>query len=123
MPQTSSLSEFSCLKIPDFTLYAVYFWNGYHCEAYKGKLTDYLLRPRRGRFEVKRLLKDKCQIYVRRASGTGEDKTTQQISLKQASDFIKTIDYAWLRHGKEGHRKVIHSSYIINGTLISDNTL
>ena len=60
----------------------------------------------------------KCQIYVRRASGAGKDKTTQQINMKQASDFIKKIDYAWLRHGKEGHRKVIK-----NGTLISDNTL
>ena len=99
-------------------LYAVYFWNGYHCEANKGKLTDYLLRYKRERLEVKRLMKDKCQIYVRRASGTGKDKSAQQVRLKQAVDFIKTIDYAWLRHGKEGHRKVIK-----NGTLISDNTL
>ena len=99
-------------------IYAVYFWNGYHCEANKGKLTDYLLRHRKVRLEVKRLMKDKCQIYVRRASGTGKDKTTQQINMKQAVDYIQTIDYAWLRHGKEGHRKVIK-----NNTLISDNTL
>ena len=99
-------------------IYAVYFWNGYHCEANKGKLTDYLLRHRKVRLEVKRLIEDRCQIYVRRASGTGKDKTTQQINMKQAVDYIKTIDYAWLRHGKERHRKVIK-----NKTLISDNTL
>ena len=99
-------------------IYAVYFWNGYHCEANKGRLTDYLFRFRKRRMEVKRLMKDKCQIYVRRASGTGKDKTTQQINMKQAVDFIKTIDYAWLGRGKERHRKVIK-----NKTLISDNTL
>ena len=99
-------------------VFATFYCNHYHSPANTGRLTDYLLRHKKVRLEVERLLKEKCQIYVRRAAGRGKDKATKQFNLNEAIKYLKTLDYAWLKHGKEGHRKVVK-----NKILISDRTL
>ena len=77
----------------------------------------YLLRGKKVRQEVLRLLDNKFEIHIRRAVMKGKSKS--KVSLKDAAAYLHAnFDYAWWRHGKKGHRKIVKA-----GNMLSDPTL
>lgn len=91
-----------------------------HCwntKGDKGEMTRHILRNKKSRLEVDRLLKKDGKIYIRGAAVTGKGKDTE-LAISNIKSQLKTIDYAWSRHGNGGHRKLIR-----NKIIISDDTL
>ena len=83
----------------------------------KRDLILYLLHSRKIKQEVLRLIDNKFEIHIRRA--VIKSKSKSKVTLKDAAAYLHAnFDYAWWRHGKKCHRKVVK-----DGNLLSDPTL
>ena len=97
---------------------------GFTCNRNKS-LILYLLRSKKVREEVLRLVGNKFEIHIRRGVSKTKGKSNVK-SLLDAVAYLKgaaaylhaNFDYAWWRHGKKGHRKVVK-----DGNVLSDPTL
>ena len=83
----------------------------------KGILTRHILRNKKICLEVDRLMRNNCKLYARGASVRRTGKNTE-LAISNIKSQLKTIDYAWSRHGNGGHRKLIR-----NKIIVSDDTL
>ena len=87
------------------------------CKGYRGNknLIAYLLYNKNVRKEVKRLLRNKFEIYIRR----GVAKNCVYGAVVGLGRYIRdNYDYAWHKHGKGGHRKVTKDGVMLSDPLL-----
>ena len=90
-----------------------------HCQnknASKDILDASLMRNNEIRKEIERVLKENCEVHLRWATPIGKDKKSKLANFEVAMSYIDGFDYAWARHGRNGHRRVLKS-----GIVLSDN--
>lgn len=82
------------------------------------RLILYIVRNKKVRSEVDRLVSMKFDIYIRRGVSKAKNKVKSMDDIKTAAGHLNSFDYAWGRHGKKGHRKVVKEKQ-----MLSDNSL
>ena len=80
-------------------------------------LASLLLKNNEIHKEIESILKENCEVYLRWATPFGKDKKVKLANFEAAVSYIESFDYAWSRHGKNGHRRVLK-----HGVLLSDKS-
>lgn len=80
--------------------------------AYKGVEAISLIANPKVRQEANRVLGDNCQIYIRR--GVMKEWTDKHEQIETLTKHLRKIDYAWRKHGKGGHRKLVRNKIVLS---------
>ena len=78
------------------------------------RLILYIVRSKKVRSEVERLVSTKFDIYIRRGVSKAKSKAKSMDDIKTAAGHLNSFDYAWARHGKKGHRKIVKDKHMLS---------
>lgn len=82
------------------------------------KLTLYILRNYKVRSEVERLIQDNCEIFIRRGVTKGKNMKKNMDEIGAADKYLNGFDYAWRRHGKRAHRKLVKKGIMLSSSAL-----
>ena len=99
-------------------VYAMYYRTNYGNRTNARLMSLYIIRQKKVREEISRLIDERCVVYIRRGVAKDKNMKKNKETIKAASNYLNTFDYAWKRHGKSGHRNVV-----MKGKLVSDKSL